>query len=931
MMNFFQKLHGSLETDGKKRAYYAAYTLLFFILAFFVFFWCILSGRSLISDTDGEIYFRLFIYVGQYFRQVIRNLLIEHRLIIPDWDFYIFEGVSILNTLHLFGFGDPIFLLSVFIPTRFAHYFYSIFSILRLYLAGIAFSALAFGTKCKNRYGILAGALSYSFCAWEVFHAASHIYFLNPCIYFPLVILGVEKVIRKERPYLLIVSVALAAACNFYYFYMIVLLTVVYTLIRVGLCYGKDLKGGIRVLLQIGGLSLVGACLAGIIALPMLAIFLQDSRLSGATQAVHLLYPLLYYIELPAIAMTCTSPYELSMGFSAPAILALFLLLFSNKSNRLLKMLFGVCLLIILFPVFGWLLNGTSYVTNRWSWAFALLCSYILTREWDVLICPSRSDWKKMLIGSLLFLIYVPCLLFAPSAIAVTYLPVILLLFLSLLLVRNARSDAKSMRKRQSLLLLAVCISVINLGFGLFSPAGLNFAAAMLVPYDEVFVRQNDNETGIVKELSDVFYPRYSGQSIAEDANISSRISNTQYFWSLSNPYTNRFRSDLKMREDKFSHFQGYDDRTSLLALSAVQYYVADSANAPGMPYGYAEVGSENNRYFVYKNQYALPLGYCYDSYVTRETWESLDAVQKQELQLEAAYMEDYAGIIAQYAGQVTDYSIPYQLKCPGNGIVETESGFVTTAADTTAVLSFEGKENTETYLYIEGLEFEKASGYSLNLGELLSGGRQVMSKMARIIRDSGDSSVDLTIESSANVKKVLTYVSPDSTSPDGSSTSTRHDFIINLGYMEEPVTSISISFQREGIYTIENLRVYSVPMEGYAEKIGALQRDTLQNIRLGTDEVCGELTLDSPKLLCMAIPYSPGWTASVDGVETPVMPANKRYLGISVPAGSHTVEFHYHTPYKNIGLVLSLAGLAALSAIVVATEKRRRESKPIE
>ena len=108
-------------------------------------------------------------------------------------------------------------------------------------------------------------------------------------------------------------------------------------------------------------------------------------------------------------------------------------------------------------------------------------------------------------------------------------------------------------------------------------------------------------------------------------------------------------------------------------------------------------------------------------------------------------------------------------------------------------------------------------------------------------------------------------------------------------------------------------------------EKIDALQRNTLQNIRLGTDEVRGELTIDTPQLLCMAIPYSPGWKASVDGTEAPVLIANERYLGVSVPAGSHTVEFRYRTPYKYGGLALSLAGVTALAAVVLVTEKRRR------
>lgn len=939
MMHIFQKFQGSLSEDAKKRSYYGAYTVLFSVTAFFIFSWCIFSGRSLIIQGDGwNQHIRALIYYGQYLRQVVRSLLTDHQLIIPDWDFCIGEGSDVLAALHYYVVGDPIALLSVFVPTRFMHYFYSFSCVLRLYLAGIAFSALAFGTGCRNRYGIMAGALSYCFCFWEVFHAGYQIIFLNPFIYFPLVILGIEKIIHRERPYLFIVSVAVSAVCNFYFFYIIVLLTIIYTLVRLGLRYGKDLKNGISVLLQIGAMSVIGVCLAGIVFLPVLAIFLQDSRLATASQTFHLFYPLLYYGQLPAIAIANECSHELYMGFASPVILSLFLLFCKKKKERLLKILFGVCLLILLFPIFGRLLNGMSYASNRWSVAFVLLCSYVLTKEWDDLICPSRSDCKKMQIGCFAFLLYIPCLIFAPSRTIVPYLLAVVFLFLSLLLVRNPGLVGNNTWKRQPLLLLVVCLCAINLGCGTFSPIGLNHTAGLIANSD-VLEKLDDNETGIIKELSDASYSRYSGPAVTENANITNRISNTQYFWSASNPYTNRFRSDLEMIEPSYYCFQGYDDRTSLLSLSAVQYYVTNREDAPGMPYGYTPISLENNRYFVYKNENALPLGYCYDSYVTQEIWESLDVVQKQELQLEAAYVEESVDGVSQYTGQISDYSVPYQLKCSGNEITEVESGgFITTAAGTTAVLSFEGRENSEIYLCLEGLEFMETPEYDLYLDdetvdplnlysrtdwEQFSLGQQVRIGTAKMLMDSLLISTSLRIESSSNVIKSLIYSRPEATYSSG-----RHDYVINLGYTEEPVTSITITFSKRGVYTVKNLSVYCVPMEDYAEKIGALAKNTLQNIQLGTNEIRGELTVNTPQLLCMAIPYSAGWKALVDGVETPVMVANERYLGISVPAGSHTIKFHYSTPYKYYGLALSLAGLAAFAAIAVVTEKRRRSGE---
>lgn len=125
--------------------YYLQYTIAFLVVAFFVFSWFLFSGRSLIYNGDGWAqHYKALVYYGKYLRDIARKLLTEHRLMIPDWDFYISEGSDVLNALHYYVIGDPIAFLSILIPTRFMHYFYSFSCVLRLYLAGIAFSALCF-------------------------------------------------------------------------------------------------------------------------------------------------------------------------------------------------------------------------------------------------------------------------------------------------------------------------------------------------------------------------------------------------------------------------------------------------------------------------------------------------------------------------------------------------------------------------------------------------------------------------------------------------------------------------------------------------------------------------------------------------------------------------------------------------------------------
>ena len=103
--------------------------------------------------------------------------------------------------------------------------------VFRLYLAGVAFIAFGHYLK-KDGNGILAGSIVYIFSGTFFSFAIRHPFFLNPMIYLPLLLMGVEKIYRKEKPYLFILMVTVAAISNFYFFYMLTVAAVVYALIR---------------------------------------------------------------------------------------------------------------------------------------------------------------------------------------------------------------------------------------------------------------------------------------------------------------------------------------------------------------------------------------------------------------------------------------------------------------------------------------------------------------------------------------------------------------------------------------------------------------------------------------------------------------------------------------------------------------------------
>ena len=64
-------------------------------------------------------------------------------------------------------------------------------------------------------------------------------------------------------------------------------------------------------------------------------------------------------------------------------------------------------------------------------------------------------------------------------------------------------------------------------------------------------------------------------------------------------------------------------------------------------------------------------------------------------------------------------------------------------------------------------------------------------------------------------------------------------------------------------------------------------------------DEIRLSVDLDGAAVLVVTNAYSPYWKADVDGVETPIFPADHAFWGVALPATAHAVVFRYEPPYR--------------------------------
>ena len=90
---------------------------------------------------------------------------------------------------------------------------------------------------------------------------------------------------------------------------------------------------------------------------------------------------------------------------------------------------------------------------------------------------------------------------------------------------------------------------------------------------------------------------------------------------------------------------------------------------------------------------------------------------------------------------------------------------------------------------------------------------------------------------------------------------------------------------------------------------------------RPSSDEIDLRLTSAGSGFAYVLEAYDSGWTASVDGLVTPIVPANGFAMAIPVADGLHNAKLRYETPGRATGVKLSLLSLGLLIALITSAK----------
>ncbi len=717
---------------------YLLYTLLFCVMAASIYVAFFVHLKSFLWVTDGYYqHWMAFAYYGRWLREIISNLCKAHALVIPEYDFSLGMGAGIIPTLHYYCIGDPFCLLSALVPMRFSSAAYGFLIFVRLYLAGIFFILYARYTG-RRGLGLVAGALSYVFCGYALFAAVRHPFFINPMITFPLLLYGVEKIMREKKAATFGVVVAVTVGSNFYFAYMQGAFVCIYVFFRYAF-FRKDrsIKGilGYAVPIVVSGLA--GIATASAIFIPVVLAMFSSGR-NGQPISSNGLYSLYYYVKLvTSFLVPGGTGVWVHVGLSVTGFLCAMAVFLLNREDggenasllQSLRWAVAATLVGFLIPFFGKATNGFGYVTNRWEWLFEFVAAYAVAFVWDRLWTMENKKVFLLLVGALS---YVALLFLLDQGVNEN-------VFAAGALLLGAAGALLLFRIGEEYRRPAVCLffvmGILHLcanGHYLFDEKEGNYVAEFR-DAGSALSGVEESDAALMAEVTGAggqTLERYAsvGSVDVTNAELLTGAHNTSFYWSIANGNVTQYMKDMALSKWWPWHYKGFEDRAYLSAAAAIGHVCGVSEKAEP-PYGYErlvdeeedgeKVGSVLQKddeksvadAGVCRNTKGLPAACTYGELLSEEAYERMEPYEKQEALLWGVVLsdKDRKEILGEFelgkkVPDPTSKLLEREITL-GEGIeLNADGSFTVKEKNAKMTISFEGLKKSETYLFIRGL-----------------------------------------------------------------------------------------------------------------------------------------------------------------------------------------------------------------------------------
>ena len=894
---------------------YGVYTLMFLLMCIVAFLPFFTEGKSFVWGAGVEDglsqHFSALAYYGEALREFFRNLLAGHPKLVM-WDMSLGYGADILSTLNYYAIGDPLNLLYGFVSPKNTETMYDFMILLRMYLAGITF--IIYARKMKKRsYGTVIGALVYVFSGFCFRLGLRHPFFINPMIYFPLLCLGIEKIYQRERPYVFIFAVCVSAMSNYYFLYMLTIFAVIYAWIRFYKYTEENkIKTFFLTILKFGIYYTLGIAMAAVILLPSVIGFLGNGRYGkGVDWKSLIVYPGKYYllfienfIGYGNMGSNTNAGYLPIVG-----IVVLFTLFSQRMKHKKYRVAFIASIIALILPIFGYAFNGFSYANNRWAFALSFIVALLTAEMYPRLFVMSKRQQIGIGAGIIIYTVF--CIIVNASGEEIlknkgimAACGLIAVFYILLLIFQRLGYDTQKRIVRVSMAILLL-ISVGVHGYYRFDPKGYAYTQEFMDQGQAYRTLKEDN----IRMLSKVNDPsvyrvhaegyRYKNYGLINHLNTISG-----YYSITAKCVTDTIKGYDTLGMQYADKYKGVDQRLGLLSLAGVKYItvahnsqVAKDVSSMGdVPYGVEKLRKKGN-ITLYKNKYALPFAYAYDSYMTEQQYEQLNGIGKEQAMLAQIILNQHPA----------DKEIQHNEQRNGPDIQTIslpETRISSPKGKKYAEITVPVEKDKETYLYFKNLVYH---GKKNGDDKFILTGRK---GTKGILVTQNDVQQKIHIQSTFNPY----YFG-------------RKDYIVKINHQTSKAKEkVRLNFLSPGEYEFDDISLITVPKKDVLARLKERKENSMKQIQYEGNHFRGVYHAKKDQILCVTIPYSKGWKATVNGNRTKIYKANGMFMGIIMKKGTQSVKLDYETPGLKIGAWISLVAWIGLGIYGLYFEKYRKK-----
>jgi uncharacterized membrane protein YfhO len=720
-----------------------------------------------------------------------------------------------------------------------------------------------------SRLPAIAGASIYGISAMYFRHATYWEFFADAFLWLPVLIFGIEKVFREQKPGWFLFAVSISLIDNFYFSYINFLLAGIYILVRLAIRQSPGETSWLKAVRMFLVTGVIGFGISAVSFVPAVYAFLNNHRPA-------------FEQDIPWIDLS-DNVLITSRFIVLPAIFILLLFSFSlyrHKTFRLFAVLGIIGILLHCSPIAASVFNGFSAPQYRWEYFLSLVAGGAAAVGLQHLHQLTRQECA--LAGILTAAVYALSAridqTFELASVSTVFAGVSLLLTFLLVfaVLQFKRADLKAALAIFSIFSVLVFVNIYQVEKILKD--------GQIEHVNKDLLTSPGYDTPEVQNLIEEIQKREDGaayridwmEGVRNNTPIVQDFRGLSAYSSILNKnllYFYLYDLQIDMGRESVSRYATLGNRANLYSMLQGKYTIKEKGD-PNVPFGFVEILSSDN-YIVYENQNLLPFARAAST-----------VYSEQQLNSQPALVREHAML----------------------------SGIVLDGGEASPPLP-EVEEQTHAFEVQE-------SGATYHNGTL-----DVYGDNGGIDLVRSDSSF---AEGDLYVSFHLEHIAPDEGFPltiNGYETSRKANTSIYRTYVDDITVRIpaedAIKIRMpKGSYQLTGLQVFEEPYTLLQEQ--SRKNTGLESLNIDGSKV--ELYYDNSAeedYLAVNIPYERGWEASVNGRAVEVLKANYAFAAVPLEEGTNDIKFTYRPPFFRITLLISLFSLA-VAALYVSRNSRK-------